>query len=62
MQFAFLYFYHTDKANAAIHQAEVKFSPITFALADELFVNGLRTTEIYEVQEHHGKYKLDPGR
>ena len=33
---AFLYHYHHDKMNAAIHTSPVRFSPLTFRLAEVL--------------------------
>jgi hypothetical protein len=66
-EWTFLYFYHTDKANACIHLAPVKFSPITFQLAralkEEWDKNELDyTVEVIEVLTHWGKYELDLGR
>jgi hypothetical protein len=70
---AFLYFYYMDKANACMHLAPVRFSPITFSMAERLekeyqdddieaeiladLVPGLQ-----EVQSHRGRYEVDPGR
>lgn len=36
---AFLYFYHLDHSNAAFHTSSVRYSPITFRLAE--FINSL---------------------
>ena len=37
IEFAFLYAYHTDKANAAMQmQGEVRFCPLTVGLAKQL--------------------------
>lgn len=66
IQWSFLYFFHMDKANACMHCAPVKFSPITFRLFDAL--SGLWsedediTQEMAEVRDHRGTYDLDPGR
>jgi hypothetical protein len=58
--------YYLDKANACVHCAPVRFSPITFRLyqalaglwaQDEAF-----TREMVEVGEHIGKYEEDKGR
>lgn len=63
---AFDHFYHMDKANASMHLAPVKFSPITFRLAyvllDAWNDDEDITQELAEVREHIGKYELDPGR
>ena len=62
---AFMYFYHSDYGNAAIHRAKVKFSPITFALAAYLANDEPILTlrqEILEVLADTDKYELDPGR
>lgn len=66
MQWAFEFLYHTDKANAAMHTSPVKFSPITFRLAETLLAvwNGDEdiTQELAEVRAHMGKYEEDIGR
>jgi len=59
---AFTHFYHTDYANAAIHQARVRFSPITFDLADWLYVQGSRNGDVLVVMTDKGAYELDKGR
>lgn len=63
---SFDYFYHTDKANACMHMAPVRFSPITFLLLDELMASWPKnddiSQEMAEVRSHKGKYELDPGR
>lgn len=65
--YAFTYFYHSDKSNAAFHYADVRFSPITFRLAEELAdrPNELRIpmmVELDEVLAHKGLYEEDKGR
>ena len=63
---SFEYFYHVDKANACMHRAPVKFSPITFMLVDELFadlpLDQDCTSEMTEVKSHKNQYELDKGR
>jgi hypothetical protein len=64
---SFNYFYYMDKANACIHQAPVRFSPITFTLANELLdswpVGEDITQELAEVRDHKKmNYPLDTGR
>ena len=63
---AFQQNYHADKMNASIHCAPVRFSPLTFRLAemldskwpgDEDF-----TQEMAEVLHHRGGYEEDRGR
>lgn len=62
----FEYFYHMDKANACMHCAPVRFSPLTFDLAHSLLADWSEdediTSELAEVRDHIGKYELDPGR
>lgn len=58
----FNHFYHTDHANAAIHLADVKYSPITFRLAETLENTSWETDEVYKVLMAKGKYELDHGR
>jgi hypothetical protein len=66
VNWAFEHFYHMDKANACMHCAQVKFSPITFRLVDALLTvwpEGEKiTVEMGEVMEHQNRYDLDPGR
>lgn len=63
---AFNHFYHLDKANACIHCAPARFSPITFRLLDDLMVHWPPdediTQEMAEVKSHINSYALDPGR
>lgn len=61
---AFEYMFHMDKANACMHCAPVKFSPLTFRLAHSLMDDwsGDMTPELQEVLDDIGKYELDPGR
>lgn len=59
LEFSFLYFYHMDFANACIHLAKVKFSPITFELAEIL---GGESAEVLDVFSHKGLYEQDKGR
>lgn len=63
---SFEYFYHQDKANACMHCAPVKFSPITFQLLDDLMATWSDdediTPEMAEVRSHQDQYELDPGR
>lgn len=67
MLLAFLLLYHQDKANAAIHCAPVKFSPLTFRLGKVLFDRWPEEEEdidpaLLEVEDHRGRYEEDRGR
>jgi hypothetical protein len=63
---AFRFFYHYDRSNAAVHCAEVRYSPITFRLAEA--ISGYSTVmaaehdDLMEVLNHVGLYEEDPGR
>lgn len=63
---AFLHFFYLDKANAAIHTAEVRFSPVTFRLQEALdavqYMTDTVAAEWREVRDHNGKYDEDKGR
>ena len=58
--------YHADHANAAIHCASVRYSPLTFRLAEHLQdVRGPEstlTTEVVAVLKDKGVYAEDAGR
>lgn len=56
------HFTHADRANAAMHMAPVKFSPITFELAHGLADTGAQRPIVREVLSHVGAYELDGGR
>lgn len=66
MLWCFQYFFHMDKANACMHNAPVKFSPITFRLMGSLMETWNPdediTQEMAEVRSHVNQYELDPGR
>jgi len=74
---AFLHFYHQDQANASFHCSTVRYSPITFRLAE--FIRSITTPatalpipgtlemvwddkRINDVWQHQGQYEEDPGR
>jgi len=66
-EWAFLHFYYMDKANACMHLAPVRFSPITFQMAEKVVDSWLPGTgdwseELSEVWSHRGRYEVDPGR
>lgn len=62
----FEHFFHMDKANACMHCAPVRFSPITFRLAE--FLNKgypamfVESHDLNEVLHHSGMYEEDAGR
>lgn len=68
--FCLRHFKHLDESNAAIHMAPVRYSPITFALAERIRWRAVRSTRfsaedmqnVREVLAHRGKYALDKGR
>lgn len=67
---SFRHFKAADEANAAIHCATVRYSPITFRLAEALdglddvsFDDDDRALErVGEVLDHVGRYAEDTGR
>jgi hypothetical protein len=61
---SFAHFYHLDKSNAAFHCSAVRFSPITFRLAEHLwsFQNYHSNAALREVIFDLGEYVEDAGR
>lgn len=59
---ALKHFYHADRANAVMHCAPVRFSPITFRLATALAPVDPTDEVVREVMADYGKYAEDPGR
>lgn len=67
MSWSFHHFYHADKANAAIHTSETRFSPITFRLAELLYQAGIAhqsepCMHVMDVMNDSGQYPEDAGR
>jgi hypothetical protein len=65
----FRHFAHMDEANAAIHCAQVRYSPITFRLAEHLapiletdWLAPHNHALLQGVVDHMGHYEEDPGR
>lgn len=62
------HFVHLDHSNAAVHTAPVRYSPITFRLAEALmrsFEPGpdpLDNAMVRAVFDHIGRYEEDTGR
>lgn len=57
--------YHLDYANAAVHTALVRFSPLTFRLAEyiwETFPSYRSDERLHEVWLDRGEYEEDTGR
>jgi hypothetical protein len=62
--------YHEDNANAAMHCAPVRFSPLTFRIAEHLDLlvpevpgpNEDVYVAVRQVLLDRGRYKEDPGR
>jgi hypothetical protein len=54
--------YHADHMNAAIHCAPVRFSPLTFRLAEALQEARIIGPEMQDVLTDRGRYQEDPGR
>ena len=67
---SFMIVYHQDHANASMHCAPVRYSPITFRLAsvihasvyDEEFFVGDLAANVGRVLADRGAYEEDPGR
>ena len=61
---ALAHFEALDRANAAIHCAEVRYSPITFMMAEALdaVADYEELALVRDVLSHTGRYPLDPGR
>lgn len=59
---ALRHFVALDNANAAIHCSPVRFSPITFRLAEALASLGHQSNDVDLVMEHAGTYEEDRGR
>lgn len=65
----FSYFFHKDNMNAASHDVSVKFSPITFLVAEQLdeldvyrFLDNNNEAMLRKVVAHKGMYPEDRGR
>lgn len=56
------YFKALDESNAAIHCAPVRYSPITFRIAEALDGLTVEHEAVFAVMSHRGVYAEDPGR
>ena len=62
---SFLHMYHLDHSNAPIHTSAVRYSPLTFRLAEYLwstFPNYRNNTPLISVILDSGQYEEDKGR
>ena len=59
---AFVKLVHEDQANAAMHCANVRYSPLTFSLARALNKYRPQDPFVQQVMVDDGLYPLDPGR
>ena len=67
LNYAFQQNYHLDHSNAAIHCGKVRYSPLTFRLAEQIsrFANAHNqdiTEEVATVMRDKGAYEEDKGR
>jgi hypothetical protein len=66
VRWAFMHVYHQDCANAIMHCADVRFSPLTFRLAEVLATrwptNQDWIQELAHVIHDRGQYEEDRGR
>ena len=64
--FALTHFEAMDRANAAIHCSDVRYSPITFRLAEAYDAYALNVGDwpevVARVMHHNGAYAEDAGR
>lgn len=59
---AFVKIFHEDHANAAFHCATVRYSPLTFRLAEALSPYRPQDPFVQQVLADKGQYTEDPGR
>lgn len=61
---ALRHFVHLDESNAAVHCGAVRYSPLTFRLAEALSRRGVDAADSYvcDVVAHVGQYEEDKGR
>jgi len=62
--YCFYHFHGLDHSNAAVHCAEVRYSPITFRLAEAISEAGYQCEDpdVEDVMSHKGVYMEDKGR
>jgi hypothetical protein len=59
---ALTYFKAMDEANAAVHTGQVRYSPLTFRLAEALAGEEAESDTVRAVLKHRGEYEEDRGR
>jgi len=61
---ALRHFVHLDESNAAVHCGAVRYSPLTFRLAEALNRRGVNAADAYvrDVIADAGRYEEDKGR
>lgn len=57
-----IHFVHEDEANAAMHTADVRYSPITFRVAEQLHLVRSQHPLVLAVIAAKGAYVEDTGR
>jgi hypothetical protein len=56
------FFASRDESNAALHCGRVRYSPITFRIAEALTAGAAPTQLAFDVMAHAGRYEEDRGR
>lgn len=67
LAWAFRQNFHADHMNASIHCAPVRYSPLTFRLAEQIehagaVIDADHYSDVYTVLLDKGAYAEDPGR
>jgi hypothetical protein len=64
VEWALSHHYHSDLANAAVHTSPVRFSPLTFRLAElyQTMIPGTKSEHVRHVLSHANTYPEDRGR
>lgn len=62
LRWAFAYHYNMDMMNSASHLSEVRFSRLTFLLAEAMIEQFPHNHEIQRVLGDRGQYPYDMGR
>lgn len=56
------FFAYRDESNSAIHCGPVRYSPLTFRVAEALAESDAPTQLAFDVLAHAGRYEEDRGR
>lgn len=62
LRWSFAYFYNMDMMNSATHMSEVRFSRLTFMLAEAMEEEFPHNHEVQRVLGDRGQYPPDVGR